>query len=109
MGKALFKTEAETFEAHLHPYQLAVCVASGSEVMAHVSRTWMHEHRSDTSRILLDTDESNAHNEVDRHVFLTRAREVVPGICRWLEFIYPTDCPTVVFYWNRVLDSSAGG
>ena len=97
MGKVLFKTEAQIFAAHLYPHQLSVCVSSGAEVMAHISRSWMHQHNSDLDRILLDTDESNAHNEVDRHTFLTRAREVVPGICRWLEFIYPTECPTLVF------------
>ena len=47
---------------------------------------------------MLDTDEGNAHNEVDRHTFLLFAREVAPGICRWLEFIYPTECATLVFY-----------
>ena len=36
-------------------------------------------------------DEGNAHNEVDRHTFVVRMREVAPGLCKWLEIIYPTD------------------
>ena len=49
------------------------------------------------------------HNEVDRHTFLRRASEVVPGACRWLEFIYPTGMSTCVFYRGRVIDSKEGG
>ncbi len=48
-------------------------------------------------------------NEVDRHAFLQRMAEVAPGMCRWLEFIYPTDMPTIVLYRGRRIDSSAGG
>ena len=52
-----------------------------------------------TSRVLL----------VDRHTFLVRMREVAPGLCRWLEFIYPTDVATHVFYRGRIIPSAAGG
>ena len=77
--------------------------------MPHMARSWLDQHRNDPGRLLLDTDESNAHNEVDRHTFLLRMRQVAPGIARWLEYIYPTDCATMVFYRGRILDSKAGG
>ena len=109
VGKALFKTEQNTLKSHLEPHQLAVSVRSGSEVMCHLARGWMEQHSGDTHRILLDMDEGNAHNEVDRHTFLLRASELVPSICRWLEFIYPTDRPTMVFYRNLIIDSRTGG
>ena len=109
VGKALFKSEEATFKAYLEPHQLAVSVRSGAEVMCHVARSWMAQHSNDLHRIMLDTDEGNAHNEVDRHTSLLRSSEVAPGICCWLEFIYPTDCTTMVFYRDMVLDSRAGG
>ena len=39
--------------------------SSGSEAMAHLALEWLGQHRNDPSRLLVDTDESNAHNEVD--------------------------------------------
>ena len=36
-------------------------------------------------------------------------REVSPGICKWLEFIYPTDSSTAVFYRGKIIESRAGG
>ena len=35
-------------------------------------------------------------------------REVALGLCKWLEFIFPTDVATHVFYRGRVLPSAAG-
>ena len=46
---------------------------------------------------------------VDRHAFLSRMREVVPGLSRWLEYIYPTDTATKVFFHDTIIDSVAGG
>jgi len=109
VGKALFRSEESTFQEHLGPHQLAVSVRSGSEVMAHLSREWLKQHCDDPSRLMIDSDKGNAHNEVDRHTFLSRMREVCPGVSRWLEFIYPTDRATMVFYKRSVLDSCAGG
>jgi hypothetical protein len=91
VGKALLNTEAKALEAHLRPHQLAVGVRSGAEVIPHLSRQWMLDFKDDQDRrLLLDFDEANAYNTVDRHTFLSRAREVAPGICRWLESIYPS-------------------
>ena len=109
VGKALFSSEEDTFKEHLHPHQLALAVRAGAEVTAHSARTLMEQHREYPTRILIDSDEGNAHNEVDRHTFLLRAREVAPGICRWIEYIYPTECPTMVFYHGTIIDSEAGG
>eukprot|EP00973_Karenia_brevis_P033670 4642725-Karenia_brevis.AAC.1 len=109
IGKALLNTELETLQEHLKPFQLAVGIKAGAEVMPHAAREWMQCHSEDVDRVLLDTDESNAHNEVDRHLFLSRALEVIPGCCRWLEFIYPTAGSTCVFYRGRIIPSSAGG
>ena len=109
IGKALFRSEESSFKEHLRPHQLAVSVRAGSEVMSHLAREWLQQHCNDPSRVMVDSDESNAHNEVDRHTFLSRMREVCPGVSRWPEFIDPTDCPTMVFYKGHVLDSQAGG
>ena len=35
--------------------------------------------------------------------------ETCPGTARWLEYIYPTNQPTKVFYNGKVIDSAAGG
>ena len=52
---------------------------------------------------------ATAHNEVDRHTFLVLMREVAPGLCKLLEFVYPTGVATDVFCWGRVVPSAAGG
>ena len=109
VGKVLLGTEMENLREYLYPHQLAVGVAGGVEVMPHISRQWLADHAEDVDRVLLAYDEGNAHNEVDRHTLLQRMWEIAPGICRWLEYIYPTNRATVVFYRGRQIDSKAGG
>ena len=109
VGKALLATEIQTLRDHLLPFQFAVGVKAGAEILPHLARQWRARYHSDSSRVLLTFDEGNAHNEVDRHAFLTRMREVCPGLSRWLEFIYPTATATKVFYRDRVIPSEAGG
>ncbi len=109
VSKCLLHTELANLREHLLPHQLAVGIPAGVEVMPHLARKWMAHHSEDLDRILLNYDEGNAHNEVDRHLFLQRMAEVAPGICKWLEYIYPTDRPTIVLYRGRVIDSAAGG
>ena len=89
-------------EPQQSPRQLAVGVLAGVEAMAHVTRHWRDDNANDNAKVLINYDEGNAHNEVDRHTFLERMREVAPGLCTWLEFIYPTDVATHVFYRGRV-------
>ena len=72
-------------------------------------RQWQQHYRADTDRVCLSYDEGNAHNVVDRHVFLTRMYEVAPGLSRWLEYIYPTHIDTMVFFHHVVIPSAAGG
>ena len=69
----------------------------------------MQRHADDLDRVLVDFDETNAHNTVDRHTFLQRSHQIMPGVCRWLEYIYPTDRATVVIYRGRAIQSRAGG
>ena len=109
VGKALLATEVDVLTAHLLAHQLAVGTRAGVEAMPHLARQWLATHSQDTNRVLINTDEANAHNEVDRHTFLTRMREITPGLARWLEYVYPTDVPTKVFYRGKVIDSEAGG
>ncbi|CAE8723859.1 unnamed protein product, partial [Polarella glacialis] len=108
VGKALLASERDALLGHL-PHQLAVAVPAGQEVLPHLARNWMRTFAQDRDRVLVDYDEGNARNEVDRHTFLTRMGVVVPGISRWQEFIYPTDEATFVFYQGRVIESRAGG
>ena len=109
IGKALLATEIENLSSHLLPHQLAVGVPAGVEAMAHLTRQWRDDNANDNAKVLINYDEGNAHNEVDRHTFLVRMREVAPGLCKWLEFIYPTDVATHVFYRGRVIPSAVGG
>ena len=109
VGKVLLRSELPALRAHLLPPQLAVGVSSGAEVMPHLHRQWLQQHQHDTDRVCLSYDEGNAHNVVDRHCFLTRMREVVPGLGRWLEYIYPINLATKVFFHDHILDSVAGG
>ncbi|CAE8604691.1 unnamed protein product, partial [Polarella glacialis] len=109
VGKAFLASERDALLGHLLPHQLAVAVPAGQEVLPHLAWNWMRTFAQDRDRVLVGYDESNAHNEVDRHTFLTRMGVVVPGISRWLEFIYPTDEATFVFYQGRVIESRAGG
>ena len=109
VGKALLDGEKGTLVDYLKPFQLAVAVPCGAEVMPHLARAWMNEFKNDTSRVLVDYDESNAHNAVDRCAFLDRMAGVAPGLARWLDFIYPTSAPTYVFYKGRIIESRAGG
>ena len=109
VGKALLPTEMDNLRDHLCPHHLAVGIRAGVEAMPHLARQWTADYKGDGDRILINSDESNAHNEVDRHTFLTRMREVAPGMAKWLEYIYPTDQPTYVYYRGRVIESRAGG
>ncbi len=109
VGKALLGTEVANLRDYLAPHQLAVGVAAGVEVMPHLARQWLRHFADDADRLLLAYDEGNAHNEVDRGTFLTRMSQVAPGLCRWLEFIYPTDMSTIVVYKGRKIESKAGG
>ena len=103
------KSELDGLRQHLLPHQFAVGVPAGAEVLPHLARQWRQVHSQDPLRVLLAFNERNAHNEVDRHTFLTRMREVAPGLSRWLEYIYPTDVGTKVFYRGRVIESRAEG
>ena len=108
IGKVLLATDIEPLSDHLLPHQLAVGVKAGVEAMPHLVRQWRDDNAHDNDKVLINFDEGNAHNEVDRHTFLVRMREVAPGLCKWLEYIYPTDEPTHVFYRGRVIPSSSG-
>ena len=109
VGKVLLRSELPALRDHLLPHQLAVGVSCGAETMPHLHRQWQQQHRGDPDRVCLSYDEGNAHNVVDRHAFLSRMREVVPGLSRWLEYIYPTDTATKVFFHDTIIDSVAGG
>ena len=77
--------------------------------MPHLSREWRRHFSADPDRVQLAYDEGNAHNEVDRHTFLTRMREICPGICKWLEYIYPTGEACKEFCPSMIIKSRAGG
>ena len=72
-------SDIEAIRAHLLPHQLAVGVKAGVEAMPHIVRQWRFHNREEDDKVLINFDEGNAHNEVDRHTFLTRMREVAPG------------------------------
>ena len=109
VGKVLLGTDIETLSDHLLPHQLAVGVRAGVEAMPHVVRQWRDDNANDNAKVWINFDEGNAHNEVDRHTFLMRMREIAPGMMKWLEYIYPTDVPTYVLYRGRVIHSESGG
>ena len=91
VARALYLTEAKTLRAYLEPSgQLRVGDPAGVEVLPHSAREWLEAHQNDRDAVLLLYDEGNAHNEVDRHSFLSRMQEIAPGLGRFLEWIYPT-------------------
>ena len=90
----MLASEMDTLQAHLLPHQFAVGVKAGVEAMPHLARQWREDNANVGDKVMINYDEGNAHNEVDRHTFLTRMREVAPGPRKWLEYIYPTDMPT---------------
>ena len=92
----MLASEKSALLDYLKPYQLAVAVPSGAEVMPHLARAWMAEFEGDVERVLVDYDEHNAHNEVDRSAFLDRMTAIAPGLAKWLNFIYPCNAPTYV-------------
>ncbi len=65
IGRALLATELEALRRRLLPYQLVVGVKGCAEAMPHLTRQWMEDFAYDTDRVLLNTDECNARNEVD--------------------------------------------
>ena len=101
--------EGDSLKAALLPFQLAVKVKAGVEVLPHIAKAWCDEWKDDDSRVLADFDQSNAHNTVDRAAFLQRVHEVILGAARWLRWIYPLAKPTYVFYNGFVIESRAGG
>ena len=109
IGKALLRTEADRLAEHLAPHQMAVLVSGGAEVLPHVARMWREDWATDSGRAMLDFDQANAHNAVDRCAFLQRAHEVIPGLARWLRWIYPLDRATHIFYRGTTIDSWTGG
>ena len=84
-------------------------IPGGVEVLPHILRDWREIHADDPTRACIDFDESNAHNMVDRHSFFLRTREVLPGLSRWMEYIYPTNAATYVFFQGTAIESRAGG
>ena len=98
ISMALLETEIENLSSHLLPHQLAAQVPAGVDAMAHVTRQWRDDNANDNAKVLINYDEGYAHNEVDRHTFSVRMREVAPGLCKMLRFIYPTEVATHVFY-----------
>ena len=94
ISAGLLATEGDTSEQLLFPHQLAVRVKGGVEVMPHLARQWMLDFAEDANCVYVDFDQSNAHNTVDRAAFVKRVHELVPGLARWILFIYPVDLPT---------------
>jgi hypothetical protein len=108
VGKALLRSDLTALRAHLLPHQLAVGLPPEPK-LCHIFTEWRQHYLAGTDLVCLSYDEGNAHNAVDRHVFLTRMQEVAPGLSRWLEYIYPTDLDTKVFYHKVIIRSAAGG
>ena len=108
VGKALLRSDLTALRAHLLPHQLAVGLPPEPK-LCHIFTEWRQYYLAGTDLVCLSYDEGNAHNAVDRHVFLTRMQEVAPGLSRWLEYIYPTDLDTKVFYHKVIIRSAAGG
>ena len=43
-----------------------------TEALPHAARAWLEEKQHDRDAVVVLYDEGNAHNEVDRHRFLSR-------------------------------------
>ena len=90
-------------------HQLAVGVLADAEAMSRLLTQCRDDNVNDNATVLINYDEGNAHNEVDRRTLLVRVREVSRGLCKWLLVIYPTDVATHVFFRGRAIPSAAEG
>ena len=82
MGCALLDIEGNILTAHLSPYQFAVKIQAGVEVNPHMARSWVHEWSHEPDKVMLDFDQANAHNTVDRASVLQQVHELEPGLAR---------------------------
>ena len=86
-GEVFLRAALPALREHLQPHHRAVGILAGAEVMPHLLPRWRGHFCGDTGRVCLAYDQSNAHNVVDRHAFLSRMQEVAP-------FIPPTNLRT---------------
>ena len=102
-------TETTTIADYLRPWQLAVGVQGGAEALVHAAREWQRRAGDDVDLVLLNFDEVNAYNEVDRSTFLKRMEMVTPGLARWLRYLYPLEGRTWVVWNGQKIPSERGG
>eukprot|EP00959_Pyramimonas_sp_CCMP1952_P070782 1477958-Pyramimonas_sp.AAC.1 len=77
--------------------------------MPHLAQQMTQNFERDLDLELVNSDQANEHNEVDRYTFLAHMREVAPGIVQWFEYICPSDVSAMAFDRGRIIDSETGG
>ena len=78
---AFLKDKAE-LSGWLKPYQVAVGVKAGAEVIVHSLRQWWERNRDNTKMVLVKMDYSNAFNEAEPEAFLGTACRRLPGAAK---------------------------
>ena len=84
---ALLKDKGE-LSGWLKPYQVAVGVKAGAEVIVHSLRQWWERNRDNRKTVLVKMDYSNAFNEAEPEAFLGTARRKLPGAAKMAYWCY---------------------
>ena len=104
--KVTLRADMAQIGERLMPYQMAVAVKSGVEVVVHSARRWLRTARHDPLAVLLQRDVRNAFNTADPSQFLADCREHAPASARFAEYCYGGN--TALVYNGRVESSSRG-
>ena len=106
-GKVALLADKESVTGWLKPFQVAVGVKAGAEVIVHSLRQWWERNRDNTKYILLKKDFSNAFNEAEPQAFLNTACRRMPGSARLAEWCYGEGSNLI--YHGEVFKQSIGG
>ena len=88
VSKCLLDRVNDDARTRLEPVQVGVGTKAGAEAIVHAGRQWMQRHSTDTHRVLVKLDLSNAFNCVDRQALLNSVRTTFPELATWADFSY---------------------
>ena len=105
-GKLTLVKDTESLGGWLRPYQTAVGMKSGAEVICHTMRQWWERNADNQRYVLLKKDYSDAFNMAEPRVFLDVGRRRLPGSARLAEWCYGEDVNLI--YNGRLMSSHKG-
>ena len=69
--------------AYLAPLQVGCCCPFGAEAAVHTARQWCQRNSTESDKVALKLDFSNAFNSINRAHLLEEVREHFPELARW--------------------------